>query len=209
MKFFSRIIDTFKIDVFALNPNACWQPLENNFKFVLDRQPWRKTTGISGIACLISFFLNTARNTFGTRNQSVPEITDRFVFLSQTKNQETSLLPIFQSDQINSQSIMICSKDLDFLKDHGKAYWLSLIFMPALMIMWIKGTRYQRRSFRHALDDHMYTYGLYYLLRQWLCNNRPKAIIVSNDHIQFPCTFVAAAKGRRCTNRLHSTRLCN
>jgi hypothetical protein len=190
------INDTAKLDLCKLNPNACHQPLKDNYELLLNKTGKRRFRWFAKTREVFSFFANAIRLSALWVTPAPPNIKDKVAFFAFTANQQASLLPVAASinEKDDRKAIVFDMKHMRFLKRFGLSYWLAAPFLPALIGQYFRSSGYNRLSFNTELANHWHTYGLYFLLRRWFSRQRPAAVVVSNDHIHLPCTIVQAAK---------------
>jgi hypothetical protein len=69
----------------------------------------------------------------------------------------------------------------------------SLLFIPSLIQKYKLSQEYGRKAFKVGFDCYFSTYGTYLIHRIFLTWNKPKAIIIANDHVFFYRSLLYAA----------------
>jgi hypothetical protein len=193
MNFIQRFIHAATLDIFETYPNACHEPLSNNFELFLNKTRWRKSR--LSIVWQVYYFAGlTSLYWLRKRFNKRPIVGGDIVFLWQTENQKNSLSPIEKEINSRHPTAVVDDQSLGFITRSATTYLLSLFFFPVCIFQYLKSTGYQRKTFPLVFDRYLLGYGVYFRLSRWFEKGAPKAIVIANDHSQFPCLVVAAAK---------------
>lgn len=120
---------------------------------------------------------------------------NKMLFFACSKNQHDALSPI------------VCNvKDSIYtgLNGYGNkyfpiffAYLLSLLFLPKVLVEYIKTNGYIKRTYKYRLDYYLLTYGYYFICSAFLKIMKPKLIILANDHSLYTRALLIVAKRQK------------
>ncbi len=120
------------------------------------------------------------------------------VFFFTSRNQRESLVPVARHLP-NALHLSLHLRPGARLEAHeelplARAYLASLPFLPLLVRELWRARGYRRASFSFWLDEYWLSYGFFLSTRLWLRKERPRGVVVSNDHTGLPRTFTMAAR---------------
>jgi hypothetical protein len=120
------------------------------------------------------------------------------IFLFNTLNQKSALLPVYRQTQnallIGMDFIGKVSLENSLPFPVFKIYLISFFFLPWLLFQYLFSKGYQRKSYRQGFDSYWLVYGSYILARLWFRKLMPAGLVVSSDHSGVTRAFALAAK---------------
>jgi len=173
VKYYRLFKEASKLDIFDLAYEYSSESL-NILSFPSTNLP-RK-----GIAVrILCFFWHLFRNISELRRRRELVIPgNAFIFFVVSKNEEDSLKPVY-----NNMPNAYLTGYIGEATNNFKMFWaymLACIFLPLVVINFLKSKGYKRKSFTYIFDHYWLTYGLYITGRVWLERLKPKAFIVAN-----------------------------
>lgn len=193
LRTFKLAVDATKLDPFELDPISTREKFEYGLKVsVVSRSIRKKARNRrikgklrrSAIRCMKFLFMGRQRLT--------PILEDAIVFVCFTRNQHHALQPIIE--ELSRTTLVQKISNDDILEiSRRKAKWWMPLFAPLVLSKWFSAKGYQRKTFRWGAVNYLKAYGLHIEFRRWMRQNRPQAVILSNDHVSIYCVLRAAA----------------
>ena len=182
-----------KLDPIDCYPNASYPPMWDNVELSLRHSKTRNVKFFPRLLRVLAFLRVTFKSLLNFSHRPLKCKADH-IFFGLTHNQKTSLKPIV--DVMNhadgGSAELFSSGDIKRLMNNA-SLWAIPFFLP-LLVRAFRETGYRKKSFRWALDDYWRAYGLYIVFRRWFHVNRPKSVVLSNDHTLVSCVINKAAQ---------------
>ncbi|MGE0566982.1 MAG: hypothetical protein AB7O73_03455 [Bacteroidia bacterium] len=111
---------------------------------------------------------------------------NKIVFYSVSQNNHLSVLPVFQKLDSSSTNIFgdrhFNSRINIFLPITISAF-LAAFFYPKVLVNYLLLDKTLRLNYRRGINDIVLTYPFYYVSKLWMKTVKPKAVVISNDHV--------------------------
>lgn len=142
---------------------------------------------------IISFFWHWGRSLNSLLDLVPRKLGPRAIVLfATTSNQRDSLLPLL--DKLPDARLVGDKIECDTSFPRFWAYFLSLPFLPFVLMRLWKSQDHRRIAFSYYLDEYWLVFGYYIVARLWLHRLSPVVLVLANDHSMEPRVLARAAR---------------
>jgi hypothetical protein len=110
----------------------------------------------------------------------------RIVFFSISENNHLSVNPVYvklPAGSANSFGDRMYNKQVVLFLPTVFSAIVAFVFFPKVVYDYCISSKMERRGFRKGINDIVLSYPFYYISYLWFKIVRPKAIVISNDHV--------------------------
>ncbi len=185
------LLRALRLDIFALNYSLSAESFKK-YMFAVEENRERAERPGSRLPGYLSNFLgHVRRGGHAMPRPTVPQDHRWVLFLGFSTNQGNALAPLQKAlgaDMLGTAPVSTIRYPV------GRAYLLSLPFIPILLWHLVTADGYRRTSLRMGLTNYLLTFGYYLTTRRYLARHRPRVLVLSNDTTMFTRTAMHAAR---------------
>lgn len=172
--------------------NYAWSHEKINCLYVYQNQLMWKPGIFRRILTYVLFLMRAAKFSFICKRKPVKK--RRINLLAWTFNQSVAMEPVYKAllnaNLIYEPDYKSNSSGISFLL----ASLLGLPFGFRMVALYCKSSDYQKRALKYCMHEYWLSMGYFLSSHSWLYANRPKLVVVSNDHAMYPRMAALAAR---------------